>query len=59
MESEDNIYLVADELRSIADLGLHYSENDYDRERYGRALSLSARLVAEMEKRSADDVLQE
>ena len=59
MDSEGEIYLIADELRSIADLGLHYAENDYDRERYGRALSLSARLVAAMEKRTADDVLKE
>ena len=53
------MYLIADELRSIADMGLHYSENDYDRERYRRALSLSARLVAAIEQRSADDVLTE
>ena len=59
MDSEGEIYLVADELRSIADLGLHYAENDYDRERYGRALSLSARLVASMERRTANDVLEE
>ena len=31
------MYLVADELRSIAELGLHYADNDYDRERYRRA----------------------
>ena len=36
------MYLVADELRSIAELGLHYADNDYDRERYRRARSLSA-----------------
>ena len=59
MDSEGEIYLVADELRSIADLGLRYAENDYDRERYGRALSLSARLVASMERRTANDVLEE
>ena len=53
------MYLVADELRSIADLGLHYADNDYDRERYRRARSLSARLVAAIEKRSADDVIAE
>ena len=51
------IYLVADELRSIAELGLHYADNDYDRERYHRARSLSARLVAAIEQRAADDVL--
>ena len=53
------MYLIADELRSIADLGLHYAENDYDRERYRRALSLSARLVAAIERRKADDVMAE
>ena len=51
------MYLVADELRSIAELGLHYADNDYDRERYQRARSLSARLVAAIEQRAADDVL--
>jgi ADP-ribose pyrophosphatase YjhB (NUDIX family) len=53
------MYLIADELRSIADLGLHYAENEYDRERYSRALSLSARLVAAIENRPADDVAAE
>ena len=53
------MYLVADELRSIAELGLHYAGNDYDRERYRRARSLSARLVAALEQRPADDVMAE
>ena len=59
MEATDNIYLIADELRSIADLGLHYAQNDYDRERYSRTLSLSARLVAAIEERTADEVLHD
>ena len=59
MDPTGEMYLIADELRSIADMGLHYAENDYDRERYHRALSLSARLVAAIEKRSADDVMEE
>ncbi len=59
MDAAQEIYLIADELRSISDLGLHYSENDYDRERYTRTLSLSARLIAAMEKRTPDDVLKE
>ena len=59
MNARDDIYLIADELHSIADLGLHYAENDYDRERYARALSLSARLVAAIEKRTADEVMAE
>ncbi len=59
MDPRDEIYLIADELRSIADMGLHYAQNDYDRERYGRALSLSARLVASIQKRLASDVMEE
>ena len=59
MDPTGEMYLIADELRSIADMGLHYAENDYDRERYHRALLLSARLVAAVEKRPADDVMEE
>ena len=59
MDSRDEIYLIADELRSVADMGLHYAQNEYDRERYSRALSLSARLVASIEKRLASDVREE
>ena len=59
MDATQEIYLIADELRSIADLGLHYAQNDYDRERYSRTLSLSARLVAALEERTADEVMQE
>ena len=39
--------------------GSVYAGNEYDRERYERALSLSARLVAAIEKRPADDVMKE
>ena len=59
MDARGEIYLIADELRSIADMGLHYAQNDYDRERYSRALSLSARLVASIEERLASDVMEE
>ncbi len=59
MDPRDEIYLIADELRSIADMGLHYAQNEYDRERYSRALSLSARLIASIEKRLASDVMEE
>ena len=59
MDARGEIYLIADELRSIADMGLHYTQNDYDRERYSRALSLSARLVASIEERLASDVMEE
>ena len=36
--------------------GARYAGNDYDRRRYGRVLSLSARLVAAIEQRSPDEV---
>ena len=43
MSFQDEVYLIADELRSIANAGVFYARNEYDRERYDRALSLSAR----------------
>ncbi len=59
MDATGEMYLIADELRSIADLGLLYAQNSYDNERYRRVRSLSARLVAAMEERSADDVMED
>ena len=59
MDALGEMYLIADELRSIADMGLRYTENEYDRGRYERTLSLSARLAAAIERRSADDVMEE
>jgi ADP-ribose pyrophosphatase YjhB (NUDIX family) len=37
---------IADELRAIATTGLHFTEGEYDRERYDRLLALAARLAA-------------
>ena len=59
MSFQDEIYMIADELRGIANEGARYADNDYDRQRYGRALSLSARLVAAIEERPEDDVMEE
>ena len=59
MSFQDEVYLIADELRSIANAGAYYAGNEYDRERYERTLSLSARLVAAIEERPADDVMAE
>lgn len=53
------MYLIADELRSVADMGLRYSEIEYDCERYHRVRELSARLVAAIEERPSDDVIAE
>ncbi len=59
MSFQDEIYMIADELRGIANEGARYADNDYDRQRYGRALSLSARLVSSIEQWPADDVMEE
>ena len=53
----EQVHQIADELRATANLGLHYAENQYDKERYGRVLSASARLVAALEQRPPDEVL--
>ena len=53
------MYLVADELRSIADVGMCYAVNEYDRVRYERLLSLSAQLIASIDKRPVDKVMEE
>lgn len=58
-DRDSELYLIADELRSIADMGLRYCEIEYDRDRYHRARSLSARIVGALENRSSDDVLRE
>lgn len=41
----ETLYQIADELRALACLGLTYTTNEYDRERYTRILAASARLV--------------
>ncbi len=55
----DSLYQIADELRALANAGLRWCENDYDRERYEKALRASARIVSALENRSEEDVLAE
>ena len=57
MSSTEELYQIADELRTIANLGLQFADNEYHKERYTRILSLSARLIAVLEHRSPDAVL--
>jgi ADP-ribose pyrophosphatase YjhB (NUDIX family) len=40
------LYSIADELQAVANLGLQYSRNEYDRERYEKVLMASIRLVS-------------
>ncbi len=53
----DEYYRIADELRAIANQGLHFTQNEHDREHFARVLALSARLVAALEVRGPDEVL--
>lgn len=59
MDTAGELHLIADKLRSIADLGLHFAQNDYDRDRYRRVRSLSARLVASIKERATADAMPE
>ena len=53
----EEMYWIADELRAVANLDLRFAENPYDKERYERILSASARLIAALERRSPDEVI--
>ena len=58
MPANDELYLIADELRAIANMGIRFAENSYDTERYERVRTASARIVAALERRSPDEVLE-
>jgi len=55
----EKLYQIADELRGIANLGLRFGENDYDRARYEKVLSASAEIIGLLDNRSADDVMDQ
>jgi hypothetical protein len=42
MSQTEELYLIADELRAIANMGLHRTEDVHDRDRYEKILSISA-----------------
>ena len=56
MPPNDELYLIADELRAIGNMGIRFAENSYDTERYERVRAASARIVAA--RRSPDEVLE-
>lgn len=61
MSSRQRILEIADELRAVANLGLHYARREgrqYDQERYERVLRLSAELLALADVRDADKILR-
>jgi len=55
----DILTQIADELRGVANLGLHFSRDDYDIERYQKVLEASARIVAELQGVSHKEVLEQ
>ncbi|MBE0697661.1 MAG: NUDIX hydrolase N-terminal domain-containing protein, partial [Anaerolineaceae bacterium] len=56
MQTHEDLYQIADELRSIASIGLRYTEQGYDKERYEQVLKASARLVAALEHASFEEI---
>lgn len=54
-----HLHQIADDLRGIANLGLYYAQNEYDRERYEKVLAASARLLSTLENRAPDEILTE
>ena len=53
------LYLIADQLRAVANYGLMHQKNEHDRERLYEVLSASARMIGILENRSPDDVISE
>ncbi len=56
MSSQQELYLIADELRAIAAQGLRFTDGGYDRERYEKIMKASARLVGVLEDQPADEI---
>src|SRR5258708_10023255 len=54
----EDLYQIADELRAISLLGLRYSANDFDRDRYRRVQAASARIISALDHTSASEVLE-
>ncbi len=52
------LYEIADELRAIANYGLMYVQNNYDRDRYERVQALSAKILSLLESRPEAEILQ-
>lgn len=50
--------MIARELEALAQSGLHYGKDPYDRERYGRLLEISAQLLEQSGTITSDDIHQ-
>jgi ADP-ribose pyrophosphatase YjhB (NUDIX family) len=51
------LFQIADEMRGVANQGLLFAENDYDRQRYEKILAFSARLVGALENRQSEEIM--
>ncbi len=56
MPTQQDLYLIADELRGIAVHGLRYAENEYDKERYEQILRVCARIIAAVDHTDAEEL---
>ncbi len=56
MTKTDQLYVMADELRAIATMGLRFDRDVYTVDRYHKILDISARIVSLLENRSAEEV---
>jgi ADP-ribose pyrophosphatase YjhB (NUDIX family) len=54
----EELYAIADELRGVAAQGLKFAETHYDTERYQRILAATGRIIAALERRPAEEVLE-
>ncbi|MDP6040465.1 MAG: NUDIX hydrolase N-terminal domain-containing protein [Candidatus Latescibacteria bacterium] len=57
MSSSKELYLIANELRAIANMGLYRTQNIHDRERYEKILTLSARMAGTLTQHTPDEIL--
>jgi ADP-ribose pyrophosphatase YjhB (NUDIX family) len=61
LSNRQRILEIADELRAVANIGLHYAEREgrtNDQERYERVLRFSAELLALADSRDAEEILR-
>ena len=57
MPFQDNVYRIADELRAVASMGLHFAEEPHVEGRCEKVLASSARLIGLLEQRPWEEVL--
>ena len=59
MSFQNEIYQIADELRGIANIGLNFTSDPYDKERYEKILAVSSRMIGAIENRDSNEILKQ